>query len=171
MQRNAAVGTALGGAAGAIIGHQSDHAAEGALIGAATGGLTGGLIGDAQDARAERDAAIAQVSHTQQVPGLVNLDLINMAQSGLSDEVIINAIQQRGGQFDLSPAGLIALKSHGVSDAVIAAVQRSSSPTASGAVLVRPVHGVVVAAPRPVAKVIIPASRRTPHYIGRRRRW
>jgi len=171
MHRNAAVGTALGGAAGALIGHQSDHAAEGALIGAATGGLTGGLIGDAQDARAERDAAIAQVSHAQHFPGLVNRDLINMAQSGLGDEVIINAIQQRGGQFDLSPAGLIALKSNGVSDVVIAAVQRSNSPTASGVVFVRPVQGVVLAGPRPIAKVIIPSPRRAPHNISRRRRW
>lgn len=171
-QRGAGLGTALGGATGAIIGHQSGQGAEGALIGAAAGAITGGLIGDAQDARAERDAAIAQANYAQQMPALNNQELIRMAQSGLSDGIIINSIGQRGGQFDLSPDGLIFLKSNGVSDAVIEAVQRSCTATTYvGVASAPPVQGVVVVSPRPAAKIVLLAPRRAPHYVVPRRRW
>lgn len=166
-QQGAVLGTALGGTTGAIVGHQSGHSAEGALIGAAAGALTGGLVGDAQDARAERDAAIAQVNYQQQMAALNNHEIIRMAQSGLSDSVIIGAIQQRGGQFDLSPDGLIYLKTNGVSDTVIRAVQQASTPTAvvtaPAATATPSVHGVVVVHPRPVARIVAPAP-----YVPRR---
>ncbi|QEG23551.1 YMGG-like glycine zipper-containing protein [Mariniblastus fucicola] len=173
VHQKAAIGTALGTTAGAIIGHQSDHAAEGALIGAAAGALTGGIVGNAQ---AEREAAEAQAIQAHQ-SALVDQDLIHMSQSGLGDSVIVNAIQQRGGRFDLSPAGLIHLKSNGVSNAVIEAVQRasiasqSSASGASGASSGVAVQGVVVVRPRPIAKVVVPAPRVKPRPVKRRRRW
>lgn len=172
-QRNAVLGSALGGTTGAIIGHQSGQTAEGGLIGAAAGAVTGGLVGNVQDANAERDAVVAQASHVNQVPALTNQDLVQMAQSGLGDTVIINAIQQRGGQFDLSPQGLIFLKSNGVSDAVIQDVQRSSTSVQPNVVKTRPdvvapyVSGVVVVRPQPIARVYVPAARFVPRYVPR----
>lgn len=175
-QAGAAVGTGVGALTGAVIGHQSGHTAGGAAIGAATGALAGGLIGNAEDAREERDAAIAQAEFAQyqaQNPPLTNADLIFMAQSGLGEQVIINAIQSRGGQFDLSPQGLVQLKNSGVSDGVIVAIQQSSSRTpvasaTSGTSTVAPAvatTGVVVVQPRPAVGVIV-APRPRPVVVG-----
>lgn len=129
-EAGALTGAGIGTAAGAVVGHQNDHLAEGALVGAAAGALTGGAIGNAHD---ERDRAIAQASYhsssttTAREP-LTNGDLVRMAQSGLNDQVIINAIHDLGGRFDLSAEGLIALRAGGVSDTVIAAIQQAARP-------------------------------------------
>jgi hypothetical protein len=88
-----------------------------------------------------------------------------MAQTGLSEDVIINAVQTRGGRFDLSPNGLIYLKTNGVSDRVIRAVQdasvvaTSSHPATSVIYPPQPsVHGVVVVHPRPAVHLGLPLS-------------
>lgn len=132
-ESGALLGAGLGTAAGAIIGHQSGHTEGGALIGAVAGGLAGGLAGDAEDAREERDAAIAHTRYQQDLAdyqtakvAVTNLDLIDMADARLSDRVILNAVQTRGGQFDLSPSAIIELKRHGLSDEVILEIQRSN---------------------------------------------
>lgn len=155
-EAGALTGAALGTFAGAVIGSQSNHGAEGALIGAATGALAGGVIGNAEDAREERDAAIAHanaVSMAQQQaanPPLTNVDLIRLAQAGVSEQVIINTVKSNGGSFDLSTDGLIELKSNGVSDRVIAAVQSAgSAPTTTTVSSVAPV----------TTRVIVPSSR------------
>ena len=101
------VGTGLGAGTGAIIGHQSGQTREGAIIGAIGGAVVGTAVGDGVDARAERDAAIAHANASVVHRSLNNDQLIRMAQAGLGDEVIINSIQTDGGQFDLSPNGLI----------------------------------------------------------------
>lgn len=129
-QSGALVGSGLGGAMGAIIGSQTGHGAGGAVLGAMTGAVVGGLAGEAEDAREQRDAAIAQAQYERQQAAqhaITNYDLISMTQSGVSDRVIINAVETRGGQFDLSPSAIIELKSRGVSDDVILSLQKSSS--------------------------------------------
>lgn len=185
-QAGAAVGSGFGALTGAMIGQQSGHAAGGAVIGAATGALAGGLIGNAEDAREERDAAIAQAEYARyqaQNPPLTNADLIFMAQSGLGEQVIINAVQSRGGQFDLSPQGLVQLKNSGVSDGVILAIQQSAGSDPTPKVLpvamstVPPpvtTTGVVVVHPRPAVGVIVaprprPVIVRPPRHHPRRR--
>jgi uncharacterized protein YcfJ len=161
----AALGTGLGALAGGIIGHQSGHTAGGAIVGAAAGALAGGLVGNAADAREERDAAVAHAAYMEQVrQSLTNVDLIRMAQSGLGDDVIITAVQTRGGQFDLSPDGMIQLKQQGVSDRVIQAVQQASTlsrPTTAVAVVPPPERVGFYVSPRPYGPV----------YIVPRRRW
>src|SRR5262249_24091675 len=62
-QSGALLGTGLGATAGAIVGSASGHAGGGALIGAAAGAVTGGLVGNAEDAREERDAAVAHAQY------------------------------------------------------------------------------------------------------------
>ncbi|MEZ6048233.1 MAG: glycine zipper domain-containing protein [Planctomycetaceae bacterium] len=157
--RGAAIGTGLGTVAGAIIGSQTGNAGEGALIGAAAGALGGGLIGNAEDAREERDVAIAQAAYQQQMNNaLTNNDVILMSQSQLSEQVIISSIQSRGGRFDLSPQGLVMLKQSGVTDGVITYMQTNgqavdaASPT------------VITAAPRVVTAPPVVVVEPAPFY-------
>lgn len=156
-QSGAVTGAGLGTLAGAVIGSHSGHAAGGALIGAATGGLLGGAIGSAEDAREERDYAVAQAAYAAQAQqALTNYDLIRLTQSGVGDDVIINMVNTRGGRFDLSPDAVIALKASGVSDRVVLAIQTASKGT-PGTVAVAPVAapGVVVLEPRPSFGVVV----------------
>jgi len=160
-------GSGLGAAMGAVIGHQSGHTADGAAVGALAGAITGAVVGNAQD---ERDAAMAQAQASQAAAALTNYDLMRMAHSGLGDDVIINAVQTRGGRFDLGVDALIQLRDAGVSDRVITAVQEASSAAPrvasvayrpSSVVVVPPV-GVVVGGPS-----VVVAPRRV--FVGPRR--
>lgn len=124
-QSGAVVGSGLGALTGAVISGEGGHAAGGALIGAAIGGLAGGTVGHSEDIRQQQEAAVLQAHYVQQSRNaLTNLDLVRLAQSGISEDVIISAVQTRGGRFDLSPDAIIQLKANGVSDRVILATQR-----------------------------------------------
>ncbi|SFJ60502.1 hypothetical protein [Planctomicrobium piriforme] len=164
-QSGALMGTAVGTIAGAAIGSDSGHGGAGALIGGLTGAMAGGVLGDSADAReerdiamAQRDGAIAQAQYiSQQQQGLNNFDLIRLTQSGVSDDVIVNMIATRGGNFDLNTDAIIALKSNGVTDRVIVAAQQAPKvilPTS--AVAAPPQPGVVVMQQQP-AVVVAPA--------------
>jgi hypothetical protein len=61
-----------------------------------------------------------QVVSAQQT--LDNESLTNMVRAGLSDDIIITTIRTQAGQFNTTADGLIALKSAGVDDKVIAAM-------------------------------------------------
>ncbi|WP_437224159.1 glycine zipper family protein [Planctomicrobium sp. SH661] len=165
-QSGAVMGTALGTVAGAAIGGESGHAAGGALIGALTGAMAGTVIGDAGDAREERDMALAQrdgailqaqyvTQQQQQQQALNNFDLIRLSQSGVGDDVIVNMINTRGGQFNLNTESIISLKSNGVSDRVILAAQTAPAvgTPAPSVVAPAPQPGVVVLQPQPTVIV------------------
>jgi len=69
---------------------------------------------------------------------LTNQDIVTMVSGGLSEQVIVTAIQQATKRdFDLSPTGLLDLKKRGVSDSLISEMQRaatsSSKPEAAPA--------------------------------------
>lgn len=148
-QSGALVGSGLGAVTGAMIGSHSGHTEGGALIGAAAGALAGGLIGNAEDARAERDAAIAQAAYAQRA--VTNVDVIQLTRSGVGDDVIISTIRSQGGRFDLSPQAIISLKNSGVSDSVILAMQNygRSVPPPVTAIVAEPAARVVVVPPAP----------------------
>jgi len=151
-QSGAIVGSGLGAMTGAIVGAGSGHAEGGALIGAAAGALAGGLVGNAEDARQERDAAIAQAAYAQQMQQAVtNVDMIQLSQSGISDDVIISSMNSQGGNFDLSPQGIIGLKNSGVSDRVILSMQRFDhlAPPPVTRVIHEPRTRVIIAEPAP----------------------
>lgn len=165
-RNNAAEGTVVGGGlgamTGAIIGGRSNRG-EGALIGAGIGALTGHFFGKQQDAVDQQQAAAgyaytAQANAQAQQLAVTNYDLIEMTRAGLSDQVIVGAIQQRGGRFDLSPQGLIALKQNGVSDTVVASAQ--SLVTASGTAPTT----VITPAPAPAPVYYRPAPAIRVHY-------
>ncbi len=155
-QNNTAEGTVVGGGfgaiAGALIGAGDGKSPEGALIGAVTGAVAGNLLGRSKDKADQRQAtagynAVAQANQQASVLSLTNYDLIQLSKAGMDDTVILNAIQTRGGRFDLSPNGLIALKQAGVSDSVLIAAQRyATQPTT----IVTPTPPPLVVRPAPV---------------------
>lgn len=60
-------------------------------------------------------------------PKMTNSDVIDLVKAGLSEQVVFNSIRQAAAKdFDLSAAGLIALKKAGVSDAIIVVMQEKS---------------------------------------------
>ena len=67
-------------------------------------------------------------------PAVTNADVVSMTDARLSDEVIIEAVQQAAAiDFDVSPAALVALKSAGVSERVLQAMQaRAKEPPRAG---------------------------------------
>jgi len=66
--------------------------------------------------------------------GLDNDAVVKMMKAGLSDDLIISTISAQPGNFNTSADGLIALKSAGVSDKVVAAiVSKGSGPTPGAA--------------------------------------
>jgi hypothetical protein len=82
--------------------------------------------------------SIASVLWAQQAPKapLTNVDVIKMAQAGLSESVIVATIQANPGNYDISPDGLIALKQAGITpgemNAIIAATA-GGGPSAGAA--------------------------------------
>jgi hypothetical protein len=141
------------------VGSSSGREGAGAVIGGTLGALTGSMMGRAEDAFEQRDAALAQLeaSARPMYPPLTNLDLIRMSQGGLGDEVIVNAVQSRGGQFQLDPDSLITLKSSGVSDRVLQHVQTAAhAPGPPPMTIVAgppPPPGIVIVRPQPVIGV------------------
>lgn len=130
-QTGAAVGAGAGSLAGAILGHQVGHKGAGALIGGLAGGLSGAAVGNAKDAREDREAAMTHAAHAEASRraaqrALTNSDVMTMAQNGLDDEIIINAIRTRGGRFRTNSEALIHLQNAGVSNRVIMEVQQHS---------------------------------------------
>jgi uncharacterized protein YcfJ len=154
----AVVGTGLGALTGAIVGSAFGRrdAAAGALIGAAAGGIGGALVGHAQDEKNQqtRDAVQAQYQQAAAAAeqrAMHNDDVVYMVKSGVSEQVIMNSMRERGGRFDTSPEAIVNLKSNGVSDAVIYAMQTTPPPSA-----MVPPPGAVYGPPGP-AVVVRPA--------------
>lgn len=146
------VGGGLGAITGALIGGKKNWEG-GALIGAGVGALTGRAIGKSHDrADAQQVAvgsAVAAHANAQVAAAAVtNHDLVQMTSAGLSDELIISTIQNRGGRFDVSPNGLISLKQAGVSDRVVLAAQQ-----AAGTVGPTPINPTIRVTPPPAVYV------------------
>ena len=70
-------------------------------------------------------AEVSPKDGTQKAPSpQITIDqIIQMVEAKLSEEIIINAIRNSGSKYDLTPETLIKLKTVGVSDAIIKAMQ------------------------------------------------
>jgi hypothetical protein len=120
-------GGLIGGATGALIGNATGHTGAGAAIGAAVGGLSGGLIGNEMEkSEAKTQAQIAAASAPARGP-LSLPDIAQMAQQGISDQVIIGQIRSTRSLYNLAPADIQWLKSQGVSDAVVMEMQATAT--------------------------------------------
>jgi len=83
----------------------------------------------------KKPASTKAVAKTTATQGMINADVIKMVKSGLSDDVVIASITTEARKdFDLSPNGLIGLKTSGVSDAILRTMQKVVDPTAGNAV-------------------------------------
>jgi hypothetical protein len=88
---------------------------------------------------------------------LNNDSVIKLVKAGLSDDLIVSTINASPGTYDTSADGLIALKSAGASDKVVAAiVQKAAAPV--------PAAAVPVAPPAPVSTD--PDDPAAPHQAG-----
>ncbi|MCR9294795.1 MAG: glycine zipper domain-containing protein [bacterium] len=140
-QNGATAGGLAGAIIGGIVGHQNDEVPEGILIGGAVGAVTGGLLGKAHDRELERQRYMQQQVYNQQQQdyyrqqqaitrtGVSTQDVVNMSRSGLSETLIISQLEARGVQRRLEVSEIIALHQQGVSDNIIAAMQRAPLAT------------------------------------------
>lgn len=96
----------------------------------------------------------------QTAKALSNADVIRMMQAGLSDDLIVSAIQANPTQLDVSVDGLLALKKAGASDKVIAAVLASHKASGGSAALSAPTAPAnpqaAAMAPQPMAMMAGP---------------
>ncbi|MCD0462859.1 glycine zipper domain-containing protein [Roseiconus lacunae] len=156
-QRGVALGGIAGAIAGGIIGDHNDEAGAGAAIGGVVGAVAGGILGNASDKEADlaRQRAAYYHAHQQQaaaqqqaivMQSAVTLqDVISMSRSGLSDQVIINQVRQRGFVGKVAVNDIIALHQQGVSENVITQLQAAGSNPAP----------VQLAQPAPQTPVVI----------------
>lgn len=107
-------GGAIGAGTGAIVGNALGNTGAGAAIGAVVGAVSGGLIGNEVEKSEQRQVAAVQ-AQTQ----LGIADVIQMAQSHISDPVIIQQIRTSGSVYHLSGPDVLTLKQNGVSDVVV----------------------------------------------------
>ena len=120
-KRGATVGGLAGAVAGAAIGDHNGEAGACAAIGGIIGAFAGGLLGNAEDQKQAYEMQNFyqqnQNRWSQYRKSAVSCeDVVAMKNSGLSDQVIINQIQQRGVQRQLQVPEIIALHRQGVSD-------------------------------------------------------
>jgi len=141
-------GGAIGAGTGALIGSATGHTGAGALIGGAVGAVSGGLIGNAVDKSEAKQAAMVAAANPPHGP-LGMTDVAQMAQSHVSDDVIIAQIRTTASAFRLSAEDIIWLKQNGVSDGVIQEMQASATRYPAGVATASPVY-VVEPAPPPV---------------------
>jgi uncharacterized protein YcfJ len=142
-ERGALTGGAVGGILGTGIGAATGHPGVGAALGAGTGARAGGLIGHHED-RVEQRAQAAWAARQMTVTNVVE-----MAQSHVSDDIIINQIHSTGSAFQLSSQDVIYLRQQGVSERVIGAMQASRGPVLINGRYVHPAGNVVIVEPPP----------------------
>jgi hypothetical protein len=135
-EEGAVTGAAAGGLAGAVIGSAARAPGLGAAVGALTGAAVGTAVGHHQD-QAERQAVAEAQRRALRIE-----DVVYMAQSHVSDLVIINQIRTTGSVYQLTASDIAYLKAQGVSDAVVSEMQATAA---------RYPRQVYVAEPPPVA--------------------
>ncbi len=128
----AAIGGLTGAAIGAMAGADSGQSLQGAAIGAAAGGSLGGLVGNQADRAESQMQAVRQANYAEAAGRAVSpQQVVQMVQSGLSDQVISEQIRTNGVTQSLNVDELVHLKQSGVSDALINAMQQARTPGAA----------------------------------------
>lgn len=129
-QRGATVGGIAGAITGAAIGDHNGETGAGAAIGGIIGAFAGGLLGNAEDKRQAYQSQRQYHESQQQLQqyqrtAVSSQDIVAMTRNGLSEQVIINQIQQLGVQTQPQVADIIALHQQGVSENIITAMQQA----------------------------------------------
>ena len=146
---NTGTGALVGGASGAAIGALADrrNPGVGALIGGAAGLLAGGLIGHSVDQ--ENDARARAMSSPPLPPPPSLADIKALARSGVSDDVIINQINNSRAVYHLDAGAIIDLNTAGVSQKVITYMINTGENVVATQAPPAPPAEVIVAAPGP----------------------
>lgn len=154
-QRGATFGGLAGAIAGGLIGDHNDEAGAGAAIGGVVGAVAGGILGNAADKEAELARQRSAYYHAQQQQYAVQQqaviqqsavtlqDVVTMSRSGLSDQVIVNQVRQRGYLGKLTVNDIIALHQQGVSESVITTLQTVGPPQSPPVTVSRPAPTIV----------------------------
>jgi hypothetical protein len=151
---NTGSGALMGGFTGATIGALADHRnpGAGALIGGAAGLIAGGLVGHSvdQENEARRQYYSAPPTYAAAPPPqpLSVADIKSMSKAGISDDNIINQINNTRTVYHLDANAIIGLSNSGISQRVISTMINTSSAVASQAPPAPQVE-TVVAAPEP----------------------
>jgi len=164
--KGALAGGGIGGLLGAGIGSVSGNAGAGAAIGGALGALTGGAVGSDMDRDERRSQAVA--AHNAANPPMSKQDVIYMAQSHMSDDLIIGQIDRSNSAFQLSPQDVVFLRGQGVSERVIGYMQARRP---AGPVAVQTVRPVYVVEERPPVAIGLGFSSGPRYYPHRRGCW
>src|SRR5262249_31127072 len=128
-QTNGAVGGGLiGGILGTGVGIAARNPAAGALIGAGTGALVGSAVGANKDAQEAKAAQAAAQEYARTHPQLSLTDIVQLANTGTSEAVIIQQIASSGSYYNLTAPDIQYLQGAGVSQRVILAMQQRSRP-------------------------------------------
>ncbi|MGO9318480.1 MAG: hypothetical protein ACLPXT_13520 [Terracidiphilus sp.] len=101
--------------------------------------------------------AIGPLAFAQQA--LNNDAIIKLVKAGMSDDLIVTTINAQPGNYDVSPDGLIALKTGGASDKVVSAIvlKASAAPPPPPAAPAPPAPPVAPAPPTPPVAPTPPA--------------
>ena len=146
-EKGAGAGGLIGAGTGALIGSATGHTGAGALIGGAVGAVSGGLIGHGVDDAERRADARAAANPPRGPLGLV--DVVQMAQSHVSDDLIISQIRATGSVYQLFANDTIWLKQNGVSDVVVTEMLATAGRVPRRVYTAAPVY--VVEPPPPVS--------------------
>lgn len=144
-EKGMAAGSLLGAGTGAVVGSATGDAGAGALIGGALGAIGGGLVGAGLDETEARNkeriaAATAQPASTP----ISVAEIVQMAHSGVGDDVICSSIRSSNAIFQLTPTDVVNLHNQGVSDRVIQTMLDSPRRAAV------PVQRVIYQQPAPI---------------------
>jgi hypothetical protein len=89
---------------------------------------------------------------------LNNDAVVKLVKAGLSDDLIVSTINAQAGAYDTSTDGLIALKTAGVSDKVVAAIVAKAAAPAPVEATAAPAPAAEAPAPAPAAVSAFPAG-------------
>jgi len=132
-----ASGALAGGATGAIAGSMARGHGPAPLIGAAVGAVVGGLIGHGMDQAQEaqlRAQAPQTLQRVEQSQPLTVADIKALTKAGISDDLIISQIRNSRTVYHFSTAGIVDLKTAGVSERVIDFMLNTPTQVQSGEV-------------------------------------
>ena len=133
-RQSALLGGLTGAGMGAALGSAQGKTGAGAVIGSAVGAATGAALGreiDRAEARCVGEQLAAETEASANASSLA--EIIEMSAAGLSDEVIVAHLGERGLCEQLEPGDLIAMKQEGISDTVIKTAQTISNRRIGGA--------------------------------------
>lgn len=119
-EKGMAAGSLLGAGAGAVAGSATGDAGAGALIGGALGAIGGGLVGAGLDETEARNKERIAAATAQPAATPISVaEIVQMANSGVGDDVICTSVRSSGAIFQLTPTDVVNLHNQGVSDRVI----------------------------------------------------